>query len=90
MLTWWKSLFRIFKVRRLSKVLSGIDFSRSAESFFEGSDRREEALRELLDLCEANEPIHKIIEKHGAGREQLEELYEETVGGNDARRHESR
>jgi len=65
------------KLRKLSKILGSAAFpgGLDASTLFSQMDKKEEALKELIDICFEDRSLRKIVDEYGATRESLEELY---------------
>lgn len=67
----FKSLSKSKKLRKISKILATpvTDF----QSLM--SDESDRALEELMDLCESDPNVRAVMERHGASRDILSQIY---------------
>lgn len=71
------SLIKQRRIGRISRVLGApLDTSRFIEDLTTGKpSKHNQALDDLLDLCESDSDLHKAMQAHGATRETLRALY---------------
>ena len=72
-----KVLGRLSYEEAKSKNLSGSDLMKH---MFDSSEETEKAEQELLDLCENDKQLSKVIKSFNSNREELKKIYSALVG----------
>ena len=67
-----RSLRKSGRLKRISKAL---DARLSVDNLFSGADKKDQALSELFDLCEADPNLRQVLANYSADREQLKATY---------------